>query len=280
MLETIANEIIAKGILPKAACCLREMKGGTQSVVGVIGTPEMPDQWMVKSNSREIIAAETRFLQVYKGNPLLPAIHYIDPDDRYFIYSYIPGSTSYKYGNKMKFMEELISGLISKYVPPASPEEYEWVEAPERVMDEIHYSRGVIGDRLEEDDHALAESVHLRRDERLTRERLVVLHGDLGVHNLLFDDERLSGVIDPLPGVGRPLYDALYAFCSSPDDLRFEMLREIAARLDSSTKPQELAEDMLLALYFRISTCLRHHPQDFDAYLEAWRDWAERVRSV
>nr|WP_239587430.1 phosphotransferase [Bacillus pakistanensis] len=41
-----------------------------------------------------------------------------------------------------------------------------------------------------------------------------LLHGDCGVHNFVFKGGSLSGVIDPTPVLGEPLYDLLYAFCS------------------------------------------------------------------
>jgi Ser/Thr protein kinase RdoA (MazF antagonist) len=51
-----------------------------------------------------------------------------------------------------------------------------------------------------------------------------LLHGDCGVHNFVFDQNTIVGVIDPSPIVGPVLYDFLYAFCSSPDNLNLETL--------------------------------------------------------
>ncbi|WJH35443.1 hypothetical protein N6H14_05245 [Paenibacillus sp. CC-CFT747] len=108
-----------------------------------------------------------------------------------------------------------------------------------------------------------------------------MLHGDCGVHNFVFQAEALAGVIDPCPAAGPVLYDFLYAFCSSPDDLSRETLLAAAAELEQE-KPEEteLVEQMMIQLYCRIGTCLRHHPQDLPLYLEAWIYWKAAVAGV
>ncbi len=51
-----------------------------------------------------------------------------------------------------------------------------------------------------------------------------LLHGDTGVHNFVFHESQLVGVIDPSPMIVPLLYDFTYAFCSSPDDLKVDTL--------------------------------------------------------
>ena len=40
---------------------------------------------------------------------------------------------------------------------------------------------------------------------------------------------------------------------------------------------RDLYEEIVIGLYFRIDTCLRHHPKDLKDYLEAWRYWMGEV---
>jgi aminoglycoside phosphotransferase (APT) family kinase protein len=105
-------------------------------------------------------------------------------------------------------------------------------------------------------------------------QRAYLLHGDTGVHNFVFHDRALVGVIDPSPVIGPILYDFLYAFCSSPDDLSAETL--LGAYRLLRNKPvdeRRLIEEAAVQLYCRIGICLMHHPQDRDAYLDAWAHW-------
>ncbi len=274
MLRKIVEEIIQYRILPDTVRHWRELHGGTDSAVGVIGTPVMPNMYVVKSNTSERIAAESRFYRIYQGISLLPRIKYVDPEYRFFIYEFIPGETRYRRGTKQALMSELIDRMIRHYVHPELPDDFEWVEDPKRVERDIDYAASVIGSHLTEEDHVLIKDIHVRRSKRMSKKDLYVLHGDFGVHNFLFDRGRLSGIIDPIPKVGRQIYDLLYAFCSSPDDLHLSILLNAAEQMNGgSTNTLELKEDMVLALYFRIATCLIHHPEDLVQYQNAWKEW-------
>lgn len=42
-------------------------------------------------------------------------------------------------------------------------------------------------------------------------------------------------------------------------------------------KDRDLYEEIVIGLYLRIDTCLRHHPKDLEDYLAAWRYWMDEV---
>jgi hypothetical protein len=276
MLQTIIEEIIHKGIVPPSHNNWRELKGGTNSSVGVLGTANEPNLYVVKSNTPDQIAAESRFYQLYRAVPLLPRTEYVDPEYRYMIYRYVSGETRYSRGTKQELLSDLVHRMINHYVQPERPGLYEWAEEPELVRHNMAYSRSVIGSHLEEADHLFIQEICIRRSRRVSEDGLYVLHGDFGVHNFLFAEGVLSGIIDPWPVTGRPLYDLLYAFCSSPDDLELSIL--LTAVRQMNTGPihlPDLIEDMMIALYSRISTCLCHHPEDLAAYQVAWKKWRQ-----
>jgi streptomycin 6-kinase len=105
-----------------------------------------------------------------------------------------------------------------------------------------------------------------------------LLHGDCGVHNFVFDQNALTGVIDPSPIVGPVIYDFIYAFCSSPDDLKLETLIPAFILLNHQTMERSrLIEEVIIQLYCRIGTCLKYHPEDLADYLKAWEYWKALV---
>ncbi len=275
MLQTIVDDLLAKKILPKSFRYWSELKGGTDSTVGIIGSPDSSLKYVVKLNRPEQIASENTFYELYHGIALLPKVTYVDPGYRYFLYRYVPGATSYVRGTKETLMHELIERVIRYYVPPTSETQFPWVEDPERAKEDLDYARSIIATRLAEDDHHLVAELLARRRARIDRDRLYVLHGDFGVHNFLFEQGTLSGVIDPIPSLGRPLYDLLYAFCSSPDDLHRSVLVSAVERMggNETIHESDLVDDTIIALYMRLSTCLRHHPNDWHEYLKAWNEW-------
>lgn len=80
--------------------------------------------------------------------------------------------------------------------------------------------------------------------------------------------------------IGPPIYDALFAFCSTPDDLTPEALEASLRDLDLKFLPigdaASLAADLLLALYARISTCVKYG-MDANDYLRVWPEWKQRA---
>ncbi|MBB6671816.1 hypothetical protein [Cohnella nanjingensis] len=172
-------------------------------------------------------------------------------------------------------MAELVDGILAHYVHPESYDAYKSIEAPEHAVDSIRYAASFIGGQLGEEDHRLATALSRERSGVTDRGDLYVLHGDFGVHNFLFTDNGLTGVIDPIPVMGCKRYDLLYAFCSSPDELTLPLLLHAVRRVEEGKKVdiRLLSRDMILELYRRMSTCLRFHPEDFPQYLQAWEEW-------
>lgn len=86
----------------------------------------------------------------------------------------------------------------------------------------------------------------------------------------------MIGVIDPSPMVGPLLYDFIYAFCSSPDDITMETLFGAYAYLEQGTVDKlRLIDEVSIQLYCRIGLSIKHHPGDLPEYLQAWRHWRE-----
>lgn len=104
-----------------------------------------------------------------------------------------------------------------------------------------------------------------------------LLHGDFGFHNFIFRQNRLHGVIDPLPILGDPLYDLIYAFCSTPEDVTKETIDYVMKQCVFHKTERDLYEEIVIGLYLCIETCLRHHPKDLEDYLVAWRYWMNEI---
>ncbi|WP_052475967.1 phosphotransferase [Cohnella kolymensis] len=110
-------------------------------------------------------------------------------------------------------------------------------------------------------------------------ERVYRIHGDCGAHNFFFgEDGELTAVIDPMPILGYPLYDLLFAFCSTPDDLSPETLAPALNRLKTSFKSSEVIDPFIrISLYIRLGRAPTHQPDQLQAYREAWNRWTERI---
>ncbi|WP_243450159.1 hypothetical protein [Neobacillus terrae] len=65
----------------------------------------------------------------------------------------------------------------------------------------------------------------------------------------------------------------IYAFCSTPHALTKEVIDGAASLLIHGESGQELYKEVVIGLYIRIATCIKHHPEDLEKYREAWNYW-------
>jgi hypothetical protein len=76
--------------------------------------------------------------------------------------------------------------------------------------------------------------------------------------------------------VGPLIYDFLYAFCSSPDDINIDTLFTAFDFLEQGrVEKSRLIEEVLIQLYCRIGLSIKHHPSDLPEYKKAWKDWSQ-----
>lgn len=279
-LKPIVAMLHEQGVVEPRFHRIQPLGGGTASEVSLLAD-DSGQGFVIKRNTPGAVAAEASFLKTYEGLPLLPQIRHADPGNRYLLYDYLPGDARYMPGQKAAMLTNLVEQLINHYVPMGGG--WGWHDDPVGsygvfLTAEVRGAKKVIGDRLTPADHALVDRL-ARQPEREAAGSPHLLHGDCGVHNFIFRDGKLVGVIDPTPVVGPPIYDLLYAFCSSPDDVTMAALTPALTRLHGwyQGSGPALASEVLIALYNRIETCIKHHPRDLQAYLRAFAQWKATV---
>ncbi|RAP77781.1 aminoglycoside phosphotransferase family protein [Paenibacillus montanisoli] len=270
----IILDLIDKGCLHPASKLKDQMNGTTEGRVYLITVDDVPC-YVLKAEDPQYLAEVGQFHGLYAESPLLPKLHYLAPDRSFIIYEFVAGTIGDARGTKKEWMKKLTVDLLNHYRTFERPDSSEaWSGM---ILDGLHYAKNEIGDRLAESDYELVKSFAL---ERLSsgRGRSVLLHGDCGVHNFVFDKGALKGVIDPQPMTGPMLYDFIFAFVSSPDDLNLETLLPAFELLQHEPLEQaELVREVMIRLYHRIAVCLLHHPHDLPAYLQAWPYWKALV---
>jgi hypothetical protein len=179
---------------------------------------------------------------------------------------------------------------------------------PAFLGDHVAYRHERLSAYLPAADLRLVERL-ARAPRRAEQSPSYVLHGDCGAHNFLFQHRPvqtgarataqaaaqartrrlgpLAAVIDPYPLVGPPIRDLVFAFVSWPNGLEAEAIFPAAEALRASGRWQPngdphaiLCEEVLIALYMRMGTCLVHHPADLPAYLTAWPRWRALVTAA
>lgn len=260
------DELVEKGVFISEIKTWHFLSGGTSSQVAKVCC-EGDWEYVVKINDSRVIRAEARFLCIYGGLSILPSPVY--EADEYVVYPFLEGETSGMRPEKRQMLQELVVGLINHYrMATRGSGWYSDVHWFRFLQKETMGARSIIGNRLSEEDALLI----VRIVQKQPIEPAMLLHGDCGVHNFLFQNMHLSAVIDPIPVDGPPTYDLIFAFFSSPEDLTEETLT-YALQFLKTPIPEDFYGSVLIGLYIRIARCLLHHPADLEKYLEAWEYW-------
>lgn len=274
-MEEVLAEIRSSELVP-VPFDYSPLKGGTVSTLVSIGYADSKlPRFAVKMNKPAVIQAEADFLKTYETIALFPTLHYVDSGNRFMIYHYIPGVTDERRVEKRNLMCTLVEDVLNHYVQVPSDSAPEPSVRLSCSISDFEWARDVIGEHLGEGDYEFVVELSRQAVEIKKSRTSYLLHGDFGLHNFLFDEMRLTGVIDPIPTKDELIYDLVYAFCSTPDDLDLDTIQPAATMLKDWHPADTLGlhRDVLLALYRRVACCILYHPYDLEKYLQAWSYW-------
>ena len=95
------------------------------------------------------------------------------------------------------------------------------------------------------------------------------MHGDLGLHNILFNGDQIAGIIDPETVIGDRIYDFISFVFSDLricENLKIQELYKLLGQ-----EPQEKIKAMvILVLFERIIRCVRNNIPNIEKYIKLW----------
>lgn len=276
VIDILAN----KGLITKDRLEPKNLKSGTTNGVLYALCYNQQPAYVVKFDTPAIIASTRDFLMTYQDVKLLPDILYT-VEKEFVVYSFIHGETHFNRGPKLDWLKILINGLFNHYQKAAEDKPWGRVNGLERsswsdfTQTSFEFAVDNIGDLLPAEDHQKVEQIAAKLKASHAQEEKYYLHGDTGVHNFVFSDNKINGVIDPSPLIGPRIYDFTYAFCSSPDNLDMSTLLAAFSCWSGSASftEERLVDEVLFQLYTRIGVCIKVHPHDLNGYRAAWEEW-------
>ena len=279
-IDTIINLLINKFLLNEDIKVEKLNSGTTNGVLYLLFVGKKPS-YVVKMDTPKIIKPTQHFLTTYSNTNLLPKMLYADPEEQFIVYDYIEGETHFNRGSKIDWMTILITQLFDKYVKVDESTPWGRINGTSRSswsefnQGSLEYAQQNIGSVLSLEDHKRVEHLVNKLKGYSYLEEKYYLHGDTGVHNFVYLNKQLKGVIDPSPLIGPKIYDFTYAFCSSPDNLDFNTLLTLFKMWNNDGKYTEdrLLNEVIFQLYTRIGICIKAHPRDLPEYLSAWEQY-------
>ncbi|WP_226036598.1 phosphotransferase [Aquibacillus saliphilus] len=280
----IISELILENKIPLNTTQYKELSGGTVSELYLLNSSD-DTSYVVKLNEPQVIESEAYFLEFYKDVELLPNMLFVEQSYKYFVYGFMAGSTNYPINNKKEMLQALVEGLINNYKCVPTNTGWGWADDlsdswDSFLLNEIIEANTFLTSHLEKDEYNFILDLFNKTHRENRDIQPYLLHGDCGVHNFIFRHGKLTGVIDPTPVIGDPRYDLIYAFCSSPDDLTKETIDSAVShlRINGAKINSIVYEDVVIGLYLRLATCIKHHPNDFNRYLKAWFYWKDIIK--
>jgi len=276
--NSIINILNEEGIIDNNVIATINKTGSTDGIVYFLSEHDEA-KYVLKIDRPHQITLTEQFLGTYRHLRLFPEILYTDPAKAYIVYTYITGTTHYNRGLKIDWLTILVKELFNNYEKYVQTDKWGRLGSPIQSWREWNYrslvdTRNDWGSLLSIEDYKRVESIFENISKNEDQEVRYLLHGDTGVHNFVFHENSLVGVIDPSPMIGPMLYDFTYAFCSSPDDLNLETLMAAINLLHhESIEESRLIEEVIFQLYCRIGICIKLHPHDLEDYLKAWEYW-------
>ncbi|MFE6135995.1 phosphotransferase [Bacillus sp. NPDC057893] len=276
-ISIIAEQLVNEKVISHYPKSMKVLNGGTTSTVYLLDA-----KYIVKLNESEVIREEADFLSFYEGNTLFSKLLYKEPLNRYIVYSFLDGATSCELGYKRSTLCTIVKEVINTYEIVPEVDGWGWKDSPvqswtEFLLTNVMEARENLKQCISDEEHQLVLTLVNSPQRGTGMDRPFLLHGDLGFHNFIFQKNKLTGVIDPLPVLGDPIYDLIYAFCSTPEDLTKETIQYVMKQCAFRKRDRDLYEEIVIGLYLRIDTCLRHHPKDLEDYLVAWRYWMNEI---
>ncbi|MBT2572206.1 aminoglycoside phosphotransferase family protein [Planococcus sp. ISL-110] len=283
-IPTIITQLTESNLLPPANWQYTALTGGTMSQAFLL-RQENGSAYVLKFNKAMVTESEAEFLLAYQRVLLLPDLVAVDPSYCFMAYTYIPGSTVDPLNNsKKELLQTLVHGLINQYQPVSGKRGWGWQDATvssweQFLTEEVLAAKEILMPCLKKEGLQITAPLPVAQNQN-AQQKPYFIHGDCGIHNLIVREEKLVGVIDPMPILGYPHYDLIYAFFSSPADTTKETLDSAFGMLSMELPGnKQLYEEVLIGLYLRLAICVKHHPADFPAYLKAWSYWSRIVNS-
>ena len=226
------------------------------------------NQYIIKQADSIQLKAEVTFASTY-NMPMLQKIAYFDKEYRFVVYYFIPGDVMHTVSD----FEDLSSAIkrIANSYKNFSNENYGYIETPsntwnEFLKNEVKISSSYLPDfdyLLPTVEEAINELDKYPFDKKL-------IHGDFGTHNFIKKDEKFIAAIDPVPLIGDPTYDLLFALVSNIDLLPYLSTQFLTNYIG---EPQSKVLALFkVVLYCRICKCAKYNKDWIEPYMDFWNN--------
>ena len=177
------------------------------------------NEYIIKQADSNQLKAEVTFATFY-NMPKLQKVAYFDKDYKYVVYNFIPGDVMHVVTD-FRDLADSIKRIVTGY-KNYTEEYFGYLETPSTTWNDFLKNEVKEASLILPDFNYLLPIVNNSIDEldKYPFEKKM-LHGDFGTHNFIKENEKFVAAIDPIPLIGDPTYDLLFALVSNIDLLPY-----------------------------------------------------------
>ena len=272
--EKIVKELIENKIVGKSAYVANTHKGSTESTI--LEIKDDCKKIAVKIEKHCIVKKATSFLLIYNNVDFFPNLLFVSHDKSFFAYDFLENELFHAKNLYAKTVLKIIDQVINKYIQSTDNfwGNFEWpkVSLKDFLQEEISWRKSTLDKILGKNEFTKIETLVKKIFSNFSQKPYLV-HGDLGAHNIIVKDRKISGVIDPFVTNSIPVLELFYLICSRPHSFSIEDINNFFQKIKnkSGIRKSDLPDLYRIILYIRIGTCSKYHPEDLPRYIALYK---------
>lgn len=224
------------------------------------------DEYIIKKAQNRILFQESVFLHAYEENNFVENIIRFDSINEYSIYEYIKGNNNYEIKDVGHMINQIIEftktykNINIKEYGEVCALEQSWYAFLKKEFDlknkDMCYS--------EEKNNKVKKSLEIIKKYKIDRK---IIHGDLGIYNVICNSGNIIKVIDPRTIIGDPIYDILSFIFSSSKIINNINIKSIIKNIQEPV--EKIIAMMYIILYDRMAIEVKYN-RNIDDYEAVW----------
>ena len=273
--EKILKELVTNNIVDASAHVIDKHKGATESTI--LEIRDASKKIAVKVEKPHITKQATYFLTVYKNVDFLPNLLFILDDKTFFAYDFLDNKLFHATNLYAKTVVKIIDQVINKYILSTKDfwGHFEWPKTSllNYLQEEISWRKSLLDKILGEEEFIKINTL-VKKIFTNFKHKPYLVHGDLGAHNIIVKDRKISGVIDPFVTNSIPVLELFDLICSRPHSFSTVDINNFFQKIKNKTgiTEKDLPDLYRISLYIRIGTCAKYHEKDLPRYLEIYHN--------
>lgn len=225
------------------------------------------DKIIIKKANKKILFQESIFLNEYKENSLIENIIKYDKEELYSVYEYVRGNAKYKLEDIEKMLNQIINLTktykkicINGYGEVINTDKT-WYDFLKKEVEQKKRYINLDSEKIKK----VRDSLEIIKKYKIDKK---MIHGDLGIYNVIYNNGTIIKIIDPRTIIGDPIYDILFFVFSSSKVVNSININNLIERIEEPI--DKIKAMMYIVLYNRISIQTKHN-KSTEEYEKIWK---------